>query len=35
MWILGLGVLLHVYPVLLQLRTHWRLQRLRVLSQTG
>ena len=35
MWILGLGVLLHVYPVLLQLRTHWRLQRLRELAQTG
>lgn len=33
-WIFGLGLLLHVYPVLLQIRTHWRLQRLESLSQT-
>lgn len=35
LWIFGLGVLLHVYPVLLQIRTHWRLQRLRDRSLRG
>lgn len=33
LWIFGLGLLLHVYPVLLQMRTHWRLQALQSLSQ--
>ncbi|PBB09611.1 hypothetical protein CKW39_00560 [Kocuria sp. WRN011] len=33
LWIVGLGLLLHVYPVLLQMRTHWRLQALQSLSQ--
>ncbi len=35
LWIFGLGLVLHVYPVLLQMRTHWRLQRLRDLSLRG
>ena len=34
LWIFGLGLLLHVYPVLLQVRTHWRLQRLQELSRS-
>lgn len=33
LWIVGLGLLLHVYPVLLQMRTHWRLQQLQGLSR--
>lgn len=33
LWIFGLGVLLHAYPILLQVRTHWRLERLRDLAQ--
>lgn len=32
LWIIGLGLLLHVYPLLLQVRTHWRLERVRALG---
>lgn len=33
LWILGLGLLLHVYPALLQCRVHWRVQRLREITR--
>lgn len=35
LWIFGLGLVLHVFPVMLQIRTHWRLQRLRDLPLRG